>query len=192
MADQQPPDPGPLEHREPDRSHGARLLSRSVPEGVFGGPRRRTAAIRRTRPRCAGEGRSDARPAYSHGMVTPAARLIDLEKRRLRALVDADAPTLDALHADDFVLIHPGGGVWSRAEYLGGINSGVIDYRRFEAVSDRWSGPKRPRSSRGRAPTWAWPARRGDNTTVWLARPGSPRRRPSRPGRPQAARISRH
>jgi hypothetical protein len=76
------------------------------------------------------------RTAYPHGMVTPAARLVDLEKRRLRALVDADAPTLDALHADDFVLIHPGGGVWSRAEYLGGIGSGAIDYRRFEAVSE--------------------------------------------------------
>lgn len=50
-------------------------------------------------------------------------------------MVDADAPTLDALHADDFVLIHPGGGVWSRAEYLDGIGSGAIDYRRFEAVS---------------------------------------------------------
>jgi hypothetical protein len=68
-------------------------------------------------------------------MVTPAAGLVYLEKRRLRALVDADAPTLDALHAEDFVLIHPGGGVWSKAEYLGGVGSGAINYRRFEAVS---------------------------------------------------------
>jgi hypothetical protein len=62
--------------------------------------------------------------------------LADLEKRRLRALVGADAAALDALHAPEFVLIHPGGGAWSRARYLGGILTGAIDYRRFDAVSE--------------------------------------------------------
>ncbi len=41
----------------------------------------------------------------------------------------------DALHAADFQLVHPGGGVWSKAQYLGGIASGRINYRRFEAIS---------------------------------------------------------
>jgi hypothetical protein len=62
--------------------------------------------------------------------------LTDLERRRLRALVGADAATLDALHATEFVLIHPGGGAWSRARYLGGILTGAINYRRFDAVSE--------------------------------------------------------
>jgi hypothetical protein len=61
--------------------------------------------------------------------------LVDLEHDRLRALVAADEPTLDALHATDFTLIHPGGGVWSKAEYVGGVVSGIIDYRRFEPIS---------------------------------------------------------
>ena len=69
-------------------------------------------------------------------MSSIAEELTALEKRRLRALVDADAPTLETLHADDFVLIHPGGGVWSRAEYLGGVLSGAINYRRFDATSE--------------------------------------------------------
>jgi len=42
----------------------------------------------------------------------------------------------EALHAPDFELVHPSGGVWSRQQYLGGIATGEIDYRRFEAVSD--------------------------------------------------------
>ena len=58
-----------------------------------------------------------------------------LEARRLRALVEADAEVLDALHAAEFVLVNPSGGVWSKARYLGGVLSGEINYRRFDAVS---------------------------------------------------------
>ncbi|WP_250038329.1 nuclear transport factor 2 family protein [Paractinoplanes maris] len=68
-------------------------------------------------------------------MSSDAFQLVDLEKRRLAALVSADADTLEALHAPEFVLVHPGGGVWSRRHYLDGVLSGAIDYRRFEAVS---------------------------------------------------------
>jgi hypothetical protein len=39
------------------------------------------------------------------------------------------------LHTDDFELVHPSGGVWSTEEYLGGIASGEVDYRRLDAVS---------------------------------------------------------
>lgn len=41
----------------------------------------------------------------------------------------------EVLHAHDFELVHPSGGVWSRREYLGGIASGAIAYRRFDVVS---------------------------------------------------------
>lgn len=41
----------------------------------------------------------------------------------------------DVLHAPDFHLVHPSGGVWTKDQYLGGIASGDINYRRFEAVS---------------------------------------------------------
>jgi hypothetical protein len=62
--------------------------------------------------------------------------LIDIEQRRLRALVDARAADADALHASDFEFVSPSGGVWSRERYLGGVADGSINYRRFEPVSD--------------------------------------------------------
>jgi hypothetical protein len=68
------------------------------------------------------------------GAVSPDLR--DLERRRLRSLVEADMDTAEALHAPDFELVTPSGTVWSREHYLGGIGSGDIDYRRFEAVTE--------------------------------------------------------
>ena len=59
-----------------------------------------------------------------------------LEVRRLRALVEADAKVLEAVHASEFVLVNPSGGVWSKARYIGGVLSGEINYRRFDAISD--------------------------------------------------------
>ena len=66
----------------------------------------------------------------------PAGHLADLERRRLRALVEVRVAEAESLHAAEFVLVNPGGVAWSRAKYLGGIASGAIDYRRFEPVSD--------------------------------------------------------
>jgi ketosteroid isomerase-like protein len=62
--------------------------------------------------------------------------LAEIERRRLRTLVEVKPDEADALHADDFRIVTPSGHVWSKAEYLGGIASGEIDYRRFEAISD--------------------------------------------------------
>jgi hypothetical protein len=62
--------------------------------------------------------------------------LANLERRRLRSLVEVRVEEADALHAPDFQLVNPSGGVWSKEQYLGGIASGRIDYRRFEAMSD--------------------------------------------------------
>jgi hypothetical protein len=62
--------------------------------------------------------------------------LRDLERARLRALVDADLATADALHADDYQLITPGGAALTKRDYLGGIADGTLGYRTFEAVSE--------------------------------------------------------
>ena len=68
--------------------------------------------------------------------VDAADNLRDLERARLRALVDADLATAGALHAEDYQLITPGGAALTKSEYLGGIADGTLDYRIFEAVSD--------------------------------------------------------
>jgi hypothetical protein len=64
-----------------------------------------------------------------------ASELGDIERRRLQCLVEPRIEEAEGLHTADFQLVHPGGGVWSRTEYLGGIAEGRIDYRRFKAVS---------------------------------------------------------
>jgi hypothetical protein len=64
-----------------------------------------------------------------------AEELGNVERERLRCLVEARVDDADALHAPDFQLVTPSGDVWSREHYLEGIASGDINYRRFEAVS---------------------------------------------------------
>lgn len=64
-----------------------------------------------------------------------AEQLRALERERVRALVAADTTTAGRLHAPDFHLINPLGGALSRAEYLGAIASGVLDYRVWEPDS---------------------------------------------------------
>ena len=55
-----------------------------------------------------------------------------LERERLRALVAADIARSDELHAEDFQLVNPAGRTYTKAEYLGDIASGEIDYRVWE------------------------------------------------------------
>jgi hypothetical protein len=57
------------------------------------------------------------------------------ERQRLHALVEADMGVAHMLHAEDFELVNPGGGVLSKQEYLGGIASGTINYVVFEPDS---------------------------------------------------------
>ena len=54
------------------------------------------------------------------------------ERMRLRALVEADIPTAERLHADDYQLITPGGMRMSKAAYLDAIADGTLRYTRFE------------------------------------------------------------
>ena len=70
-------------------------------------------------------------PSESRDRVSEAA-LADVERQRLRALVTADLGQADELHAGDFRLVTPGGDSLSKAEYLGGIASGAINYLRWE------------------------------------------------------------
>src|SRR4051794_13330605 len=65
------------------------------------------------------------------------------ERERLRALVAADVAVADRLHADDFQLINPLGGVISKEQYLGGIASGLINYLVWEPgeIAVRLHGP---------------------------------------------------
>jgi hypothetical protein len=62
--------------------------------------------------------------------------LSDLERTRLRALVDADIETARPLHAEDYQLVTPDGSDMTKDDYLGAIGSGQLRYRVFEAVSE--------------------------------------------------------
>lgn len=80
-----------------------------------------------------------AAPARSSGPPSgspEAERLRDIERARLRALVDADMPVVAALHADDFQVITPPGFPLSREDYLAAVASGDIDYLTFKPVSE--------------------------------------------------------
>jgi hypothetical protein len=60
----------------------------------------------------------------------------ELERARLRALVDKDISTADRLHADDYQLVPPGGTAISKSEYLEPIASGDFRYEMFQPVSE--------------------------------------------------------
>jgi hypothetical protein len=55
-----------------------------------------------------------------------------MERERLHSLVNADMEVANRLHADDFQLVNPLGGVLSKDEYLGLIASGDIDYLEWD------------------------------------------------------------
>lgn len=57
-------------------------------------------------------------PAQSQDVVE---ELRQVERDRLRSLVDGDMDLARKLHADEFQLIIPAGVIWSKNQYLGGI-----------------------------------------------------------------------
>ena len=63
---------------------------------------------------------------------TEADELRSVERERTRALVEGDMEIAQRLHADDYQLINPMGGVLSKQEYLGLVASGDIDYLEWE------------------------------------------------------------
>jgi hypothetical protein len=68
--------------------------------------------------------------------MTGVEELREIERARLVGLVEGSVAEVAGVHADDFVIVTPSGHTWTKAEYLGGIESGEIDYRRFEPVSE--------------------------------------------------------
>lgn len=61
--------------------------------------------------------------------------LRQLERERLRALVEADVQRARELHAEEFQLVNPRGETLTKGQYLGGIESGRLDYLLWEPVS---------------------------------------------------------
>lgn len=59
-------------------------------------------------------------------------RLRQVERERLRSLVEADVEVARRLHADDFQLITPGGATITKEQYLSAIESGQLSYRAWE------------------------------------------------------------
>jgi hypothetical protein len=66
---------------------------------------------------------------------TQAQRLREIERTRLRALVDANIAVAGPLHADDFQLVNPAGFLLGRDNYLAAVAAGDIDYLVFEPIS---------------------------------------------------------
>jgi ketosteroid isomerase-like protein len=64
-----------------------------------------------------------------------ASQLRQLEQNQLQALVDADGDALDLLLADDFVLVPPPGTPLTKDDYLGAVESGDLDFEKFEPIS---------------------------------------------------------
>ena len=56
-----------------------------------------------------------------------------IERQRLRSLVDVDLETARRIHADDFQLINPAGAPLTKEEYLDALASGRLDYVAWEA-----------------------------------------------------------
>lgn len=66
---------------------------------------------------------------------TPLDDLAKVEHERLRAIVEVDEPALWSLHDPDFLLCSPGGTIWDRATYVGGLCDGSVRYSRFEPAT---------------------------------------------------------
>lgn len=71
-------------------------------------------------------------PHNEQGHQQEADRIRQTEHARLRALVEASIAVATLLHADDFQLITPSGRSLSKAEYLGRVASGEINYLVWE------------------------------------------------------------
>ena len=76
--------------------------------------------------------RTDAMPLPLPPADWTPEQLRAIEASRLQALVTRDMPLAWRLHAPDFQLVTPGGSAFTRAQYLGKVESGVLRYLRWE------------------------------------------------------------
>lgn len=81
----------------------------------------------------ASQGQDDSSPPVIDRATIQTLR--DTEESRLAALVTADMPVLQQLHADDFELITPEGDPLTHDAYLGGVANGAVDFRTYEPVT---------------------------------------------------------
>jgi hypothetical protein len=73
--------------------------------------------------------------ATANGESRQLEQLRQTEKTRLQALVDADVAAASRLIASDFELINPLGEVLARADLLGAVSSGALDFLSDEVTS---------------------------------------------------------
>lgn len=71
--------------------------------------------------------------AQSEEPLSPEERLLQVERRRQRAMIEGDAATLDALLADDLTYTHSTGVVQSKSDLIAVIDSGKTRYRSIES-----------------------------------------------------------
>jgi len=64
--------------------------------------------------------------------ATNADTLREVERSRLKALVDRDMALAWKLHSPDFQLVTPRGRPFTREQYLGKIEQGILRYLRWE------------------------------------------------------------
>ena len=63
------------------------------------------------------------------------AEVLELERSRLRSLVERDMVVAERIHAADYELITPGGQARTKATYLGDVASKRLEYLTFEPTS---------------------------------------------------------
>jgi hypothetical protein len=68
-------------------------------------------------------------------MTDDAAEVLDLERSRLRSLVERDMVVAERIHAADYELITPSGHTRTKATYLGDVASKHLEYLAFEPTS---------------------------------------------------------
>lgn len=73
-----------------------------------------------------------AAPSSNGGEAEQIEQIRQVERERIRSLVEVDVAVAERLHADDFHLVNPAGAALSKEEYLSAIASGQLDYRVWE------------------------------------------------------------
>ncbi|MFD7772027.1 nuclear transport factor 2 family protein [Streptomyces sp. NPDC059787] len=74
----------------------------------------------------------DEQTAESPAVTTVAEQIREVERTRLRTLVEGDVTAASDLHAPDFQLVTPIGMVLSKVDYLTAVATGHIDYVSWE------------------------------------------------------------
>jgi len=68
-------------------------------------------------------------------MTDDVAEVLELERSRLRSLVERDMVVAEQVHAADYELITPGGHTRTKATYLSDVASKRLEYLAFEPAS---------------------------------------------------------